>query len=42
MIIYSQGNPVVIKRVEKDNIDLTRTVLLELKQVGVDEIALKE
>lgn len=30
----SQGNPVVIKRVEKDQIDLTRTLLLELKQVS--------
>ncbi|KAK2571567.1 Resact receptor [Acropora cervicornis] len=28
-----KGNPVVIKRVEKDNIDLTRAVLLELKQI---------
>lgn len=30
----SQGNPVVVKRVEKDQVDLTRTVLLELKQVS--------
>ena len=29
-----QGNPVVVKRVEKDQVDLTRTVLLELKQVS--------
>lgn len=28
-----KGNPVVIKRVEKDQIDLTRTLLLELKQI---------
>ncbi|XP_068673854.1 atrial natriuretic peptide receptor 2-like isoform X2 [Montipora foliosa] len=28
-----KGNPIVIKRVEKDQIDLTRTVLLELKQI---------
>ncbi|XP_074638228.1 atrial natriuretic peptide receptor 2-like isoform X3 [Acropora palmata] len=28
-----KGNPIVIKRVEKDNIDLTRAVLLELKQI---------
>jgi len=28
-----KGNPVVVKRVEKDQVDLTRTVLLELKQI---------
>ncbi|KAL9957062.1 hypothetical protein ACROYT_G038652 [Oculina patagonica] len=28
-----KGNSVVIKRVEKDQVDLTRTVLLELKQI---------
>ena len=33
-LTFSQGNPVVVKRVEKDQIDLTRTVLLELKQVS--------
>ena len=26
----SQGHPVVVKRIEKNHVDLTRTVLLEL------------
>ena len=30
----SQGHPVVVKRIEKNRVDLTRTVLLELKQVS--------
>ena len=30
----SQGHPVVVKRIEKNHVDLTRTVLLELKQVS--------
>ena len=29
-----QGHPVVVKRIEKNHVDLTRTVLLELKQVS--------
>lgn len=33
-ILPSQGNPVVVKRIEKNHVDLTRTVLLELKQVS--------
>jgi len=28
-----KGNPIVVKRVEKDQVDLTRAVLLELKQI---------